>query len=183
MAKRRGKRRHRTGSIITTRKLNGLGNLKSPSSVTGAVVPPVLGGAIAGGTTLALEHMDTGMVWMPDYAGAIGLGASAAVAAVMWKMVGKPQALALLAAAATVTGLHYGKKYLESVPATRGYRTRNHMGAVVAERLSGRGTGAIVMESNAQQGYNTRSGGEKVKVAGGLGAINSSAFGTSAFES
>lgn len=195
MAKRKH-RRHRTGSVITTRRINGLGNLKNPSSLTGAVVPPLVGGAVAGGTTLALEQMAVstsglgrgmhlGMAapgWMHDWAPAIGLGAAALVSLSMVWFAGRPQALSSFASAAATSGTLFAKKYLESAPAaTKGVRG---IGAVVPEQLAGlpaQGVGAIVMEPYGQQGYGNYGGGERVNVSG-LSAINAGAFGTPGFE-
>lgn len=183
MAKRRkhGRRRHRTGNIIATRRLNGLGSLKQPASFTGAVVPPLAGGALTGGTTLALEHVGGVPATMQQYAPAIGLGAGAAAALAMVYLVGKPQALASFTASAMVAGTLFLKKYLET-PSAKGLGRGYHdMGAIVAEQMRGLpagGVGAIVMEPYGQQGYGNQGGGERVS----LGSINSKAFGTPGFE-
>jgi hypothetical protein len=191
MAKRKkGRRGHRTGSVITTRRLNGLGNLKQPTSFVGAFVPPFAGGALAGGGAIAAEQLTatagagSTLAMVHDWAPAVGLAAGSLGSLGLMAMAGKPAGLAAFAGTAAVAFTLFIKKYLDSAPATQSglYRGRRQMGAVVAEQalhgLPGRGVGALVMEPYGQQGYGNAGGGEKVT----LGAINTSAFGTPGFE-
>jgi len=192
MAKRKkGRRGHRTGSVITTRRLNGLGNIKQPSSLAGAVVPPLAAGIVTGGVTVAAEQLITpdgtggAMDMLHNYAPLVGLVAGGMTSLALRYMAGKPQALAGLTASVMVSGTLLLKRYIESAPATAGmgymYRGHRQMGAVVAEQLNGLpagGMGAIVMEPYGQQGYGNPGGGARVS----LGAINPSAFGTPGFD-
>jgi len=201
MSKRK-KKGHRTGSVITTRRLNGLGNLKQPASFTGAVVPPLAGGFLTGAATFATEHFTTpdGTGGLQDtlhkYAPVVGMGVGGLTSLALMFTAGKPQALASLVSTLVVGATLLVDGYLDAQPVaaaktataaagTSGlgymYRGRRQMGAVVAEKLNGlpaRGVGAIVMEPYGQQGYGNAGGGEKVS----LGAINPSAFGTPGFD-
>jgi len=198
MSKKRKRRGHRTGSVITTRRLNGLGNLKQPASFTGAVVPPLAGGIMTGAATFATEYFTTpdGTGGVQDtlhkYAPMVGIGVGGLTSLALMFTAGKPQALASFVSTLVVGATLLVDNYLDATPTvaakdatTKGlgymYRGRRQMGAVVAEKLNGlpaRGMGAIVMEPYGQQGYGNAGGGEKVS----LGAINPSAFGTPGFD-
>jgi hypothetical protein len=192
MAKRRKRRGHRTGSVITTRRLNGLGNLKQPASFTGAVVPPLVGGVVTGAATFATEYFTMSAAATPDttqgmlhkYAPVVGMGIGGLASLALMATAGKPQALASFATSLAVGITMLVDNYLDANP-MKGvgymYRGRRQMGAVVAEQLHGlpaRGVGALVMEPYGQQGYGNPGGGEKVS----LGAINPGAFGTPGFD-
>lgn len=189
--KKRGRRGHRTGSVITTRRLNGLGNIKQPASFAGAVVPPLAAGLLTGAATLAAENLSTpdGTGGMRDmiynWSPVVGMAVGGLTSLALMFTAGKPQAFAGLTTSLMVGGTLLVKKYIESGSTTSGlgymYRGRRQMGAVVAEQLHGlpaRGMGALVMEPYGQQGYGNPGGGEKVS----LGTINPSAFGTPGFD-
>ncbi len=191
MAKRKKRRGHRTGSVITTRRLNGIGNLKQTNSVMGAVVPALAAGILTIGGTIAAEQLITPdgtggfMDTLHDNAPAVGIVAGGLGSLGLMFVAGKPQALTAAIVTAIAGGGAYLKKYIDGGSATAGVgymrRGRRQMGAVVAETMHGlpaRGMGAIVMEPYGQQGYGNSGGGEKVT----LGAINPGAFGTPSFD-
>ena len=188
MAKKR-KRGHRTGSVITTRRLNGLGNIKQPASFTGAVVPPLAGGLMTGAAMFAAERLTTpdgsggAQDMINQYSPVVGMLAGGLTALALKYMAGPAQALSAVVATIVVGGTVMVKKYVDSSGSTTSglgyYGGRPQFGAVVAERMNPRvGTGAIVMEPYGQQGYGNPGGGERVS----LGAINPTAFGTPGFD-
>lgn len=123
MAKRRGRKRG-TGSVIAVRPLSGagLGAIGKPGSFLGTVIPPLVGGAVAGGAALILEYAgkptDTGekpsdsVIALAENSEWVSLGAGALSAGVMYFLFGTPSALAALAAAGGVSGTLIGFKAL-----------------------------------------------------------------------
>jgi hypothetical protein len=191
MAKRKHKsrRKHRTGSVITTRRLNGVGNLKSTNSFVGAFVPPVIGGGVTGGTALAVQHFTApgagAMGMAHDWSPVVGMAAGGLSSLALKMLVGTPQALASLGSSLIMGAVLLVDKYLDAPAATSGLGRgrRRHMGAIVAEQMAGLpagGVGAIVMTPAADmtQSYGYQGGGETVS----LGSINPAAFGTPGFQ-
>lgn len=179
-------RRHKTGSVITTRKLSGtgIGNLKNPSSALGALLPPLLGGAVAAGAAYTLEHMASGsngqapsstMVMLADNAPWVGVVVGGLAAAGMYALVGAPQGLATLAGAAGVAGALAVSKMLNKSAPVAGFRG---MGALVPQ-LQPPGMGAIVMTPESINGV--RGLGDPRGEVVSLQGVNASAFGTPGF--
>lgn len=206
MAKRRRRARRGTGSVIAVRTLSGLGKVGRPGSTLGAVVPPLVGGGVAGAALLLVEHFgkpsagqlasDT-MVSLAENSEFVSAGAGALASAAIWGIYGAPAGVAALAAAAAVSGTVIAYRQLlksESTavtdPAsgptvgTNGLAGRYRMrlrgtGAIVAQRaIPGQygNLGAIVMEPSKLRGLGDPRG-ETVS----LGAVNPGAFGTPGF--
>lgn len=109
------KKKRRTGSIITVRKLSGrgVGNLKNPASGLGAVVPPLLGGVLTGGVTILIENMASPtngtapsqyMMTLGRYAPFIGVGIGFLGSMALYGMLGSAPAGAAAAAGAVGVG-------------------------------------------------------------------------------
>jgi hypothetical protein len=198
-------KKKRTGSVISVRRLSGrgLGKISNPSSGMGAVVPPLLGGGLAGAATVLIEHMATPtngtapsatMATMGEYAPYIGVGVGALGAAALYAVVGAPQGAAAAAGAFGVGGSLVAYKLLNQekaaagvVPpavATSGRRMgrslygRRSTGAIVMEPVATRGTGAIVPQIQPQGMAGT---GDPRGETVALGAVSPSAFGTPGF--
>lgn len=197
------KKKRRTGSVITVRRLSGrgLGKLSNPSSGLGAVVPPLLGGGLAGAATVLLEHMASPtdgtapsqtMMTLGEYAPYIGAGVGALGGLALYAAVGAPQGAAAAAGAVGTAGSLLAYKMLNQSKANAGVvppavstdgrrRRMRRTGAIVPQvqprGMAGRrGTGAIVMEP-----VSTRGLGDPRGEAVSLGQINSTAFGTPGF--
>lgn len=182
MAKKR-RRVRGTGSVIAVRQLSGsgLGKVGKPGSLLGQIVPPLVGGAVAGGSMLMLEHMgkptdgtvpSETVIMLAENSAWVGVGAGALAAGAMLALFGMPAGLAALAGAATVGGTLIGYQALiktestaTSDPATGPtvspvaglgryrYRMRG-MGAIVPQMQPPgmNGLGAIVLEPSAMRG-------------------------------
>jgi hypothetical protein len=207
------KRRHRTGSVVTTRtrKMSGLGQLNNPRSLSGALVPPLVGGGVAALVTIGIKSMTVqghaqqqvqqqlqqqqglGAVqgggtesMLYKWAPALGVAGGGLASLLMSQLAGQSAGYGALAGALGVGGsLAAGAAMHEiqqkQVQGLYGHRT----GAIVAEYGEGP-LGALVLEPNSEQGYNSYSGGASVAVNGlggrGTGdAVDPSAFGTQAF--
>lgn len=166
------------GSVVTIRRMRGLGRLKNPSSFMGAALPPLVGGLVTGLTVLATRYWakpsegDTPRAlyrWAP----LLGLGAGSIASIALYWLGGAPASVASLATSLGAGGslmlLDMVQKnslgeYALALPAdvtappadqaasgaaaTAGLRGR--MGVVVPQRLSG-GTKGIVMENPASR--------------------------------
>lgn len=184
MAKRRRGRRKGLGSVITIRRL-GMGSLDKPDSMTGALLPVIIGGAVTTFVTLGLQNMaptpDNQAV--RDNASWIGFGAGGLASLALWNLA-KP-ASGVMALSASIVALLATKMpgwladaraSAATQPGTAGLR------AVVPEYSSmrglgggGRGMGAIVMQPQATRGLGKP--GEVISLQG----INTRVFGTPAF--
>jgi hypothetical protein len=198
-------KKKRTGSVISVRRLSGrgLGKLSNPSSGMGAVVPPLLGGGLAGAATVFIEHMATPtdgtapsatMATMGEYAPYIGAGVGALGALALYAGVGAPQGAAAAAGALGTAGSLVAYKFLNQekaaqgvVPpavATSGRRMlagrRRNTGAIVMEPVATRGTGAIVpqIQPAGMAGGLGDPRGETVS----LGSVSPGAFGSPGFQ-
>lgn len=206
MAKRRRRARRGTGSIIAVRQLSGtgLGKATNPSSVLGAMLPPAIGGGLAGGATLLVEYMggpqkdgtvpNKTMITLAENAPLVGLGVGVLGAGAAYMLLGAPAGVSAAAAAAIVTGtlfaMHKFKASSPSAttepaapPSTAGvgryHRRMRGTGAIVPQ-LMPQGMGAITMEQVAGTrglGYGSDPRGETVS----LGSVNPGAFGTPGF--
>lgn len=195
MSKRKKNRRRGTG-LIVVKKLSGrgVGNLKNPASVVGAVVPPVLGGALAIAGAYGMDMLGQPkdgevatetQIFLQNWSPALGIAIGSAGALAMFAMVGAPQGVSSLAGAIVGGGALAIKKMIDKAALTKGYY--RGYGAVVAQPSNMR-TGAIVLSPVAGTRGGTRglrgsfqahgpSAGEVVT----LGAINQAAFGTPGF--
>lgn len=187
------KRRHRTGSVITTRRLSGsgLGKLDQPGSALGAVLPPLLGGGLAALGAFGISHLATPEAgamqsstqqFLQKNAEWLGIAVGGLGALAMYTLVGAPQGLGAMAGAIGVGGALGTAKVMSQSPTVAGrYRMRARMMGAIVPQLSP--TGAIVMAPAPMQGlgnsYQARgpSAGEVVS----LGAVNPGAFGTPGF--
>jgi len=158
------KKKRRTGSIISVRRLSGrgVGKLSNPSSGLGAVVPPLLGGGLAGAATVLIEHMATPtdgkiasetMLTMGQYAPYIGAAVGALGSLALAALVGAPQGAAAAAGSVGVGGSLAVYKLLNQEKAAAGVEppvtaTDGRRRGVYGRR----GTGAIVMEPVATSG-------------------------------
>jgi hypothetical protein len=164
------------------RQLSGVERLNNPSSMTGAIVPGLLGAgaAILGaiGVRQFVEPTADNQK-IVDNADWIGLGLGGLVGLALWNMASKPAGVAAMVAATGVTLASRLPSMLSGgalAPMPAG------TGAIVAQTMNGmrrRGTGAIVMQPASVGGYGP-GGGETVSLQG-LRAINPSAFGTPSF--
>jgi hypothetical protein len=179
--------------MIVVKKLSGrgVGNLKNPSSVVGAVVPPVLGGALAIAGAYGMDMLGTPkegeaatetQLFLQEWSAALGIAIGAAGSLAMYAMVGAPQGVSALAGAVVGGGALVVKKMIDTSKATKGYYRgygavvpqRSNMGAIVLSPVAGtRGMRGLRGSYQASG----PSAGEVVT----LGAINQSAFGTPGF--
>jgi len=179
MAKHRKHRKHRrgVGSVLQVRQLSGLGAMRSPNTVMGALLPVAVGGVVAGGTMIGIRsfmHPDTSAkANVMEYAPWVGLGAGVIAGLALWNMSSQAAGLIAIGSAAvltlaTVTGEAVAKARMTSeVTKTAGF------GAIVPE-YQRMGTGAILME---RVGTGDAAQGARIQ----LGKINTGAFGTPGF--
>lgn len=172
--KKRRSRRSGMGSVIQVRQLSGTERLNNPSSVTGALVPVLLGGSVAFLTAMGVrKYVEPTAENAPilSNADAIGGGAGLLVGLALWNVASRPAGVAAMAAAAVVSLAQMAPGWMAaaspSAAPTAGLR------AVLPE-YSMRGLRAIAMQSQASRGYGADGGGENIS----LGRINASAFGT-----
>jgi hypothetical protein len=172
------------GSMITIKRLRGLGRLNQPASALGSIAPPVLGALLAGLTALGLRYFvkpeegetQAGMFrWAPLIGGAVSaLGATA-----LYALAGAPAAFMAASSGVMTSGLLFAHDKLMEARAAEaiagaGGQTSG-LGVVVPQRLMS----GIVMENAAMRNPYKRYGisgpyGETVQIQG----INPSAFGT-----
>ncbi len=178
MAKRKKHHRRGTGGVLQVRQLSGLGKMRQPNSLMGALLPIVIGGVVTGGTMIGIRSFMT-----PDtetkqnvmeYAPWIGLAAGGVAGLALWNMSSQHAGVLTLAASgaitlSTVVGEAVAKSRM-TAPKTAG------VGAIVPE-YSRTGTGAILMERAGTRGLGDASRGANIR----LGKINTSAFGTPGF--
>ena len=181
------KRKSGVGSVITMRRLRGLGNLKQPASFAGAALPPLLGAALAGLTILGARYFakpseGATPAAIFKFAPALGLGVGVLGSLALYWLGGAPAALSSGTAAAAVSGLAFATDmHLKSSPGEyalgiggAGPAATAGLGVIVPERL---GTRGIMMESAASRDpvnrYGVGSYGETVQLRG----ISPSAFG------
>lgn len=191
MARRKKSRRRKgVGSTVRVRRVNGLGQLKNPTSTVGSTAPVLIGGGVAALTTIGISQwMDPTKTENQAFirnAPWIGMGAGVVAGLGLGAMTRKPATTNMSVSAAVITALAF---LLPSWMATMGAGSVSGvsgvagMGAVVPEYGSRRGTGAIVMEPQASRGYGAgplgrlASYGETVN----LGRVNTNAFGTPGF--
>ena len=183
--KRKKSRRGGMGSVIQVRQLSGTERINNPSSMTGAAVPVLLGGAVTFLTALGVRKYvepTADNAAIRDNASWIGVGAGGLIGLALWNMASKPAGVAALLTAAVV-GIADMLPMWMAASATPTATTTAGLRAIVPEysmrgmRGAGRGMGAIAMQSQASRGYGSDAGGENIS----LGAINPSAFGTPGF--
>lgn len=185
MAKKRG-RKGAVGSVITVRRMRGLGNLKQPASFAGAALPPLLGAGMAGLAILGARYFakpSEGATprMLFKYAPLIGLGVGLTGSMALYYLGGAPAAVSSGMAATAVAGLSFASDmHLKSAPGE--YATAladapagmSGLGVVVGERI---GTRGIMLENPASRDPVNRYGvgnyGENVTLRG----ITPSAFG------
>ncbi len=175
--KKRRSRRRGMGSVIQVRQLSGTERINNPSSVTGAIVPVLLGGSVAFLTSMGVrKYVDPTAENAPilDNADLIGGGAGLLTGLALWNVASRPAGVAAMAAAAIVS-------LAQMVPGwmSPGAATTAGLRAILPEySMRGvRGLRAIAMQSQASRGYGDDGGGENVS----LGRINAGAFGTPGF--
>lgn len=184
MAKKRSKRRRGTGSIITTRRLNGVGKLNRPGSFMGSVVPPMLGGGVTGLTAVGIRHFVKPTAGataqkLAKYAPWVGFGAGALVSAGMYLLGGTPAALS---SAGTSLGVAGVMALHDAVAVAKAQEMAGGTGAILFQQQTRglpagrRGAGAIVPE------YGTQGVGGRYGEVVNLGSINPAAFGTPGFQ-
>ena len=181
MARRRRNRRG-LGSIITTKRLFGLGRLDRPGTVMGSVVPVLVGAVMAAGTALGVRYFvqpSAGSLQanLFKHAPWVGLLAGGAGAFAFNMLAGKPAAFATAGGAAAGALSIFGYDMLSMRAAAGATPSTAGLGAIVPEFSGTRGLGAIVMENAKSRGYGMSGYGETVQ----LGNINASAFGTPGF--
>jgi hypothetical protein len=161
--KRRGRRRGRTGgvgSVITIRRMQGLGALHKPGSFMGSALPPLIGVGVTGITILAARQLakpsdgpTPTMIfkWAPAIGGGVGL---ASALALYW-LGGAPAAVGAGVASVLTAGLAMVADYqLKSQPGEyalamgSGAATTQGLGIVVPERM---GTRGIMFENPASR--------------------------------
>ena len=180
------KRKSGVGSVITIRRMRGLGALRQPSSVLGAALPPLLGVgatalAILGARYFAKPSEGETPRTIFKFAPAIGLGVGLTSALGLYYLGGAPAAIsagvssAATAAAAFAADMHFKSapaEYALGLPA--GGAQTGRLGVVVPERL---GTRGIMFENPASRDpvnrYGLGSYGQDVQLRG----ITPSAFG------
>lgn len=185
------------GTVITIRRMNGLGRMGDPKSFLGALAPALLGGGSAGAAYLAARYWakpsegDTPKAvfkWAP----LIGMGVGALASLALIPTVGAPAGMAGLATALVVGGTAFAHdmiirnkqgEFALALPATVASGSgASGFGVVVPERILPPGTRGIVLEDAAARDPRIRYGvggayGEDVQ----LGAVNAGAFGTPGF--
>ena len=188
--------RKHVGSLITIRRMKGLGALNQPSSALGSIAPPALGVILAGLTALGLRMWvnpaqgDT-QAAMFKWAPLIGLAVNAAGSALLYFLAGAPAAFMQASAGTLTSGILLAHDQVMAARAAELMSTAGtapspvpngisgRMGVVVPQNLMGPGARGIIMEPAANRNPYRRYGisgpyGESVNV----GAINPSAFGT-----
>lgn len=181
--------RKHMGSLITIRRLRGLGRLNQPASAMGSIVPPMLGALLAGLAALGIRYFvkpEEGetQASMFKWAPLIGGGVSAIGSALLYYLAGAPAAFSAASAGSMVSGLLFAHDKLmearaaEMVSTAAANGQTNGLGVIVPQRLMS-GTRGIVMEPAASRNPYKRYGisgpyGETVQISG----INPSAFGT-----
>ena len=181
-------RKSGVGSVITMRRLRGLGALRQPASVMGAALPPLLGVgvtalAILGARYFAKPSEGETPRTVFKFAPAIGLGAGLTSAFALYWLGGAPAAISAGVASAAAAGaafaadMHFKSvpaEYALALPAGNGAAATGRIGVVVPERL---GTRGIMFENPASRDpvnrYGVGSYGQDVTLRG----ITPSAFG------
>lgn len=181
--------RKHMGSMITIRRLRGLGRLNQPASALGSIAPPMLGALLAGLAALGIRYFvrpEEGetQASMFRYAPLIGGAVSAVGSALLYFLAGAPAAFMSASSGTMVSGLLFAHDKLMEARAAEmastaaaGGQTQG-LGVIVPQRLQG-GTRGIVFEPAAARNPYRRYGiagpyGETVTIQG----INPSAFGT-----
>jgi len=169
--------------VITIRRL-GMGSLDNPNSLSGSLLPVLIGGGVTAIVTLGLQNMaptpDNQMV--RDNAAYIGFGAGGIAGLALWNLA-KPASGMMALASATVallaaklpSWLADARAASATQPGTAGLR------AVVPEYSmrglrGGNPMGAIVMQPTAQRGLGAP--GEAINLSG----VNIGVFGTPGFK-
>jgi hypothetical protein len=187
MARRkRGKRRRGVGSVIQVRRLSGVERLNNPSSMTGAVMPALIGGGVTVLTTMGVRQF---LEPTPDNATIIenadwiGLAAGSLAGLALWNMASKPAGIAALATSAVVSLAALVPSWMASANGAAPPAGMRGLRAIVPEYSvrglrGGHGTRGIVMEPAASRGYGAgQTYGSNVR----LGNVNPGAFGTPTF--
>lgn len=199
MAKKR-KRKGGTGSVITLRRLRGVGSLKNPKTFMGAALPPLIGGGVTGLTTLATRYWAKPSegetpAMMYKQAPLLGLGGGTLASVALYWLGGAPAMIASMVSSVATAGLFMAHDHLiknqlaeftlalPPTPSTTEGGTQG-LGVVVPQRIAG--TGAMMLEPAINRDPYARYGvgsygayGEDVNVGANLSGINPSAFGGS----
>lgn len=202
--KRRKSRKGGTGSVITMRRLKGVGALNRPASFAGAFLPPLIGGGVTGIALLATRYWakpSEGQTprMLFKYAPAVGFGAGALASIAMYWFAGAPAMLSSMASSLITAAIPMAQDMmlktrlgeyqlaLADVNGNGGGDTAG-LGVIVPQRISG-GTGAIMFQPTSQVDPYQRYGvsglgsndmfGQTVSLQGTGSAIQASAFGRS----
>lgn len=188
--------RKHVGSLITIRRMKGLGALNQPASALGSIAPPALGVILAGLTALGLRYwvdpsQGSTQAAMFKWAPLIGLAVNGVGAGLLYFLAGAPAAFMQASAGTLTSGLLLAHDQVmasrvatlisTNMPSPTPALTSgpSGVGVVVPQQLRGGGARGIIMEPAAQRNPYRRYGisgayGESVNV----GSINPSAFGT-----
>ena len=149
--------------MIVARRLSGrgLGNLKNPSSPVGAIVPPLLGGALAIAGAYGMEAMSKPeegkaasetQLFLGKWAPALGIAIGAAGGMAMYAMIGAPQGISAMAGSVVGGGALLVKKLADHAAMCKADPTAPGCKKSL-EGLYGYGYGAVVPQmSNMQRG-------------------------------
>lgn len=181
------------GSIISTRRISGLGRVGSPGSFLGTVVPPAVGGGTAALVAIGIRQFakpaqSRTQAALYKYAPWLGMAAGAVAALGLYMMGGTSASLSGFVAAGAAGG---ALLLNDAVRAARpgedalamaggGGGTTAGLRAIVPE-YERAGMGAIVMEPQASRGYGAGALGSYGEVVN-LGNINPASFGTPGFQ-
>lgn len=197
MAKRktRNRKSRRLGSVITTRPLR-LGKVDQPGTWLGAIVPPAVGGGIALASSVGIEALaqpsagtapTATHMWLQRNSAWLGIGVSTLVGlgAPMFGLR-KATGASIFAGGLGVGGALLIKRWMDDTAnsaATAGLRGRR-TGAIVMDRVSNNGMGAVVAERSpvGPLGSVYQAHGPAAGAVVNMAGINSSAFGTSPFQ-
>jgi hypothetical protein len=191
------RKHHGTGSLITIRRMKGIGALNQPASALGSIAPPALGVILAGLTALGLRYwvdpsQGATQAAMFKWAPLVGLAVNGVGSALIYFLAGAPAAFMQASAGSLTAGILLAHDAVMSsraaamiatssvpVPAPVPNGVSGRMGVVIPQNLMGPGARGIVMEPAANRNPYRRYGisgayGESVNV----GSINPSAFGT-----
>jgi len=193
MAKKR-KRRGGTGSVITLRRLKGVGSLRKPSSFAGSAIPALIGGGVTGLATLATRYWakpseGENPLMLFKWAPALGLGGGILSSVALYWLGGAPAMISSLVSSVMVSASMLAHDYLlkstigefalaHPAPQTEG--STAGLGVIVPNRIGTQGVGAMMLESAASRDpvnrygvHGTGSYGQEVTLQG----ITPTAFG------
>lgn len=187
MARRRNRK---FGSLITTKRMNGLGKIHLPGSFMGAALPPLVGGLVAAATAVGVRWFakpaaSAMQAKLYKFAPYVGLATGGAASLALYMLGGAPAALSGGVGALTVSGGIIGYDMLIKKQGGAAVQALIGLGAIVPE-YGTRGLGAIVMEPQTTRTFSSGGGTRGLGAVYGetvnLGNVNPSAFGTPGFK-